>query len=177
MKREDKRIILIFVRYLLLAFLSLFIYSNYFYKALLFLTSFLIKSIFSIFYRTIWDSKFIYIQDLKIEIIPACLGISAFFLLIILNFTTPMNIKKRIYILILSFVSLFLFNILRIVTLIIILLNKNDFFEAVHKFSWYFLSTLFVILLWFFTNKIFKSKDIPIYIDFKEVFAKIKNVG
>lgn len=110
----------------------------------------------------------------RIQIIPACVAGSAYLLLLILNLSTPMKLKKRIYSIILSFALFFLLNLLRIFFLAILYKDNSPFFEITHKVFWYLLSTLFVIGIWFLIVKIFSIKKIPIYSDIKSLLKNIK---
>ncbi len=117
--------------------------------------------------------NFIIIGDTAIELIPACIAGSAYYLLLILNLSTPnLKQKTRLKTLTLSLGLLFTFNILRII--ILYLVNKTIYFESLHLVFWYILSTLAVILIWIYTTKRFKIKSIPIYTDFKYLIKNIK---
>jgi hypothetical protein len=70
---------------------------------------------------------------------------------------------KRIYLLAFLFGSLLIFNTLRIVVLSMV--SKVDLFDEIHLFLWYFVSTIFVVLLWFLAVKLFNIKSIPFYSD------------
>ncbi|MEK6880877.1 MAG: pacearchaeosortase, partial [Nanoarchaeota archaeon] len=107
------------------------------------------------------------VNSLAIEIIPACVAISAYFLLLVLNLTIAMDLKKRVYSILLSFLALLILNILRIVILSSMYVEKFAYFEQVHLFFWYFLSTIFVVCIWFGTAYVFRIKNIPIYSDIK----------
>jgi len=109
-----------------------------------------------------------------IQIIPACVAGSAYLLLLILNLTLPMKFEKRIYSIFLSFLILFILNILRIFLLSILYHNQTPYVDFTHKLFWYGLSTVFVILIWFFIVKIFRIKEIPVYTDFKYLIKNIK---
>lgn len=108
-----------------------------------------------------------------IEIIPACIAGSAYYLLTILNLSTP-NIKNRILPLASSFLFLLILNILRIFFLSILHINNSNLFALSHKIFWYFGSTLFVILIWFLHVKLFKIKNIPIYSDINYIYRQTK---
>ncbi|MEK6914191.1 MAG: pacearchaeosortase [Nanoarchaeota archaeon] len=101
-----------------------------------------------------------------ISIIDACIAGSAYLLLLILNLTTPMKENIRIKSFIFSWILLFILNILRIIILSILYHEDFRYVNFTHAFFWYGLSTIFVILIWFLTIKIFNIKSIPIYNDF-----------
>ena len=109
-----------------------------------------------------------------IQIIPACVAGSAYLLLLILNFTVPMSHKKRILSITLAFTLLLTANILRIFLLSLLYHYQSPFFDFTHKFFWYFLSTIFVVIIWFLMVKIFTIKEIPVYSDLKYLLRIIK---
>ena len=163
------------LRYILLLLLGLFMYNlSGFYNLFLQLTAFPASLLINIFQPAKFIGDIIYVDGLAIEIIPACVAVSAYFLLLILNLTTEMNIKTRIYSIIFSFLSLLIVNILRIWLMALLLLNNVYYFELFHMFTWYVLSIVIVVAIWFITVYIFKIKNIPIYSDFKNMFKKIK---
>ncbi len=109
------------------------------------------------------------------SIIPACIAGSAYYLLFILNLTTPMEKKKRFYSLIfLSFLFLIL-NVARISIFAAIFASKGfEIFNLAHAATWYFGSTVLVVLIWFSNVIIFKIKGVPIYTDVKTIINQIR---
>ncbi|MEK6935496.1 MAG: pacearchaeosortase [Nanoarchaeota archaeon] len=137
----------------------------------IYFTAFLLK----LFYQVSINKDILFINlKTMIEISPACVAGSAFLLLLILNLSTPMKVKTRIYSIFFSIVLLFLINILRIVVLSVLLVNNFEFFDLTHKLVWYGLSTIFVIGIWFLSVKLFKIKDIPVYTDIKYLIKNVK---
>ncbi len=119
----------------------------------------------------------IFFEGLYAEIIPACVAGAAYYLLLILNLTTPMNINKRIKsILFLVFVFLFL-NIARILFFMGFLAAGYQYFDLAHSITWYFGSTLLVIIIWFVNIWLFKIRAIPIYTDVKRIFSDVEKIG
>ena len=168
----DKTHVSIIWRYCSLLILGfLFFYTPIISNILLVLTIYPANLLVNIFYPAFVYSSFIVVSLIAIEIIPACLAVSAYFLLLSLNILTPMARKKRILTLIFSGIALLVFNILRIVVLILLRVNNSVYFESIHKFIWYFLSTVFVIAIWFISAYLFKIKNIPFYSDFKSLLA------
>ena len=164
MDKKDKKLIISLVsRYLLIIILglNLSIISGLLLSPTLYLT----KTILSLFYPTfLLPGSIIYFNSISVELIPSCISASAYFLLFILIFSTP-NIKaiKMIFLVVLSFVLFFIINILRI-SFLALIYNYN-YFNILHKFLWFFLSTMFVVIIWFSLVKAFKIKEIPIYSD------------
>jgi len=178
MKRGKKRIDnnkqagLIALRYLFLLIISwLFFFSDIAYKVLLLLTIYPLNFILNLFYTSNIVGNFIYLNNSKeafiLEIIPACVAVSAFFLLLALNILTSISLRKRIYSIIFSLLALLIINTLRIFILSILIVNHNSYYDIVHKTLWYVLSIAIVIGIWFLTVRIFKIKSIPAYTDIK----------
>jgi len=164
----------IFLRYIILLLLGL---GNLviFYKVFAPLTIFPSYYILSLFYNVGLDSTTILVDSSYIiEIIRACIAPSAYYLLLALNLTTPMNTKKRMYSIFFSFALLLALNIIRIVILSIMFINQNASFEFTHKALWYGLSTVFVVGIWFLTVYQYQIKEIPIYSDFLTFKKMIK---
>lgn len=141
------------------------------------LTFFSCYWIFSIFGETFLLGNIILFNGSAINLVEACIAGSAYFLLFILILSTAdIPLFKRLKVLIFSFMSLLFLNIVRIC--IMGLLIGTKYFSLVHLFFWYFLSIVFVVLIWFSAVKIFKIKSIPVYSDLKLIikFIKKKNV-
>lgn len=118
-------------------------------------------------------SNLILMTDKIIEIVPACVAGSAYYLLLTLNLSTPnIRFKKRMKIILLTLITLFILNILRIVVLSF--LANTSYFEIVHYIFWYSISIIFVVLIWFSAVKIFKIKSIPVFHDIKFLLEKSK---
>jgi exosortase/archaeosortase family protein len=179
MKKKDKNYGFfygIFLRYFILLLSALLFYSPLFYNTLLVLTIYPTNFLLGIFYNSGVSFNTIFIGSKSIEIIDACVAVSAYFLLFALNLLTP-NIRKRVYSIIFSFILLLLFNILRISMLSMLFINQYAYFEVVHKVLWYSLNLLAVIGIWFLTAYLFKVKSIPVYSDFKAVINSIKSTN
>ena len=174
LKKDDKAIWGIFLRYLVML---LFVILAYFiYDILTPLTVCASAYLLKLFYDINISGHFIIINKrLFIEIISACVAGSAYVLLFMINLSTPMKKKQRFYSVIFSFLVLFILNVLRIVFLSILAVNQFRFFDLTHKFFWYILSTLFVVGIWFMTAEIFSIKKIPVYSDLKYFIKIIQN--
>jgi len=171
-KLLKNKIFLIPIRYLIL--LALMFTLPLIYKIFTPLTVYPTAALLGIFYNIAISNSFIIINSKTlIQIIPACIAGSAYLLLLILNLTVPMSLKKRIYSILLSFTMLLILNILRIFILSIFYYNNNPIFNFTHKLFWYFLSTIFVITIWFSITKIFSIKQIPVYSDVKHLLKNI----
>ncbi len=170
--KKSKKEIEISLRYILLLILGIFFsyFYNFFFKATIYSSEFIL----SLFYETfIIENKIVFLNKI-IEIVPACVGLSAYFLLLILNLSIPMNFKTRVKSILFSVLLLFLLNIFRIFLLAVLFIKDYTYFNILHKVFWYLLSTIFVIAIWFLTTKLFKIKSIPIYTDFRFLMSVIK---
>ncbi len=171
MKRIHRNFTEIFVRYFILLLVPL---NSWWIIFFIFtpLTIYPVFAILGFFFNTITINNVITINNLiPIEIIRACIAGSAYYLLLILNLSTPgIKIKKRIIMILFAFASLLIINILRIVILSVILLQNFFVFVVAHQFIWYFMSTIFIILIWFSEVKIFKIKEMPFYSDAKLLY-------
>jgi len=170
MKNQIKFLFLRYFSLLILGLGNLFLFY-FIFTPLTIYPSFLIMDIFyeaSLFQNTIIFSGY------EANIIPACIAGSAYYLLLILNLATPMSPLKRIKSI--SFLlGLFLvINIARIVLFASIFASKYEIFDIAHSASWYFGSTILVILLWFSNVYLFNIKSIPIYTDIKSIINQIK---
>ena len=160
-----KNIIGMFARYILIVLAGL---GNLaiFYKVLTPLTIKAVYLILNIFSNPEVVANFIRTSSLTIEIVPACVAGSAFYLLFILVFSTAdIAPKKRLLALLASLGALFVLNILRI--LILIPFANEPYFEALHWVFWHVVSTIFVVAVWLFIIYFFKIKTVPIYSDIK----------
>jgi exosortase/archaeosortase family protein len=172
MKSDISSFLDIAVRYSILIIIGLL--SNViFYVLFTSLTVYSVYFLLELFFDTSLVSNIIIINKLPIEIIGSCIAGSAYFLLLILNLSTRgITLKKRIGMLLFSFLSLLLINILRITLLSIMFVSGQPSFDITHRLFWYLGSTLFVIGIWFLSIKIFKIKEVPFYSDIKFLLDK-----
>jgi exosortase/archaeosortase family protein len=166
-----KKVVNFGIRYLILilvAFPGLIL----FYKIFSPLTIYPSYWLLGLFFDTSIYSNIILLDNsFVVEIIPACVMGSAYYLLLVLNLSVPnIKLKKRIIMLLTAFTSLLIVNILRIVLLGSLYNLGSIWGDPLHTFFWYFLSIAFVIGIWFAQVKIFKVKDIPFYTDLKFLF-------
>ena len=165
MRKSSRQLINILVRYLILILIAL---PNLYIFYLIFtpLTVYPIYFLLNLFFDCILSGKIIVVSGIPIEIIGACIAGSAYYLLLILNLSTPnINFKKRINMIALSFLSLLILNILRVFFLSLLFISDSIWFDFTHKLFWYLLSLVFVLGIWFAEVKYFKIKDIPFYSD------------
>jgi len=171
---NNKYIVNLCVRYFFLIIVVLSL--PLFYRILTPLTVKSVSFLLNLVYQGVYSNKnFIYLGKTLIELIPACVAGSAYILLLILNLTVEMSLKKRFFSIIISFLLLFSLNVTRIFLLAILYHNQNPYFDFTHKLFWYFLSTIFVIGIWFLTVKVFSIKEIPAYSDVKLLIKGMKS--
>lgn len=172
MKKENKKAGFIFLRYIILVLLAI---PNLFLFYFIFtpLTIYPVSSILSLFYNSQLVSNQITINNISIEIVGACVAGSAYYLLLLLNLSIPMRLKKRISSIAFSFLIFLAINILRILVFTVLLINSFKYFDVTHKIFWYVLSGVIVFLVWFLTIKTFKIKEVPFYTDIKFLTSKI----
>jgi len=174
MKKKNKNIFYIFLRYLVLILIALpgfdifyFIFSP--------ITVYPIYFLLSLVYEVFLQGTTILIGTIPIEIIGACIAGSAYYLLLILNLSIPnVKIEKRILMIIFSCGIFYILNLLRIFLLSIMYVNNSSLFDFSHKLFWYLGSTIFVIGIWFLEIKVFKIKEVPFYSDLKYLYNSQK---
>lgn len=177
MKKRDneyaKRNFRIFIRYIILLGLmfTLPLFYNVLIPSTLYILSFLLKLFAN---QVIVYKDILMVNKMPIQIIEPCVAGSAYLLLLILNITVAMNIKKRVLSIILSFIILFVLNIIRILFFSMILQINFEIFDIFHKLTWYLLSTFFIVGIWFLIVKIFSIKEIPVYSDLKLLYSQVK---
>ena len=139
-----KKIYDLIIRYTILILAGI---SNFYIFYLIFtpLTIYPVYLLFSLFFKTTLIGKTILVNKILIELIPACIAGSAYYLLLILNLSIPnIKIKKRIEMIAFAFSFFLIINVLRIFFLGFI--YDSTWFDFAHKFFWYFLKEK--TLLW-----------------------------
>jgi exosortase/archaeosortase family protein len=172
MKKDSKKVLFLFLRYLALIVLVIPGLSLFYYVFLP-LTKYPVFYILDIFFKAVLSGDTILIGAKNLDIIGACVAGSAYYFLLILNLSTP-DIKpsKRINMILLSFLIFLIVNILRIVILGVMFVNNSSLFELTHEVLWYAGSTILVVGIWFYEVKVFKIKSIPVYSDIKYLYDK-----
>lgn len=166
MNKTYKKIFLLFTRYLTILALGL---GNFYIlqKIIEPLTINTSNLILSLFHETTLLGNTINFNQTSIEIIPSCLAISAFYLLIALILAIPMQPKTRTKAILTATISLFILNVARISFLASI--TSSQSFELVHWILWHAASTVFVVIIYISTIKLYKIKAIPIISDLKTI--------
>ena len=176
---EKHEILGLIVRYLILiaaAIPNLFIFYFIFTP----LTAYPSYWILGFFYSSTLASGHIIILNntLPIELIQACIAGSAYYLLLILNLSTPgIALGKRVKMLLWAFGTFLILNVLRIALLSAMAYSGSNFFAITHVLFWYAISTVFVVLIWFAEVIAFKIKSIPVYSDILFLYRKAASKG
>ena len=163
----------IFIRYIILVVVALpNLYLFYFVFTPL--TLYPVYFLLGLFYNVSLNGVVISMGDFSIELLGACIAGSAYYLLLILNLSTPkIKFSKRIKMLSVAFISFLIINILRIFLLSIMFVSDSAWFNITHKLFWYAGSMIFVVGIWFLEVRFFKIKEIPLYSDLKFLWRKI----
>jgi len=174
-KKENKKFYFLISRYLITLIFTIIGASlfHYLFKPLTVYPSFFLLDLF---YDVVLEGIVLNFPEFiaNVHIVEACIAGSGYLLLLILSLTTPMKIKKRLQSLLFLFSSFLTINILRIFIFSIIFLHWMTVFNILHMATWYFLSAVFVFVLWIVNINIFKIKEIPVYTDFKFLLGIIK---
>jgi exosortase/archaeosortase family protein len=174
MYKENRDLSEVFIRYIIILIAglkNLFI----FYKILTPITIGVLVFSLGIFTEVSVTENIITLNWVDIEIIPACIAGAAFYLLFILIFSTGgIKPKERFKILIVSFATLLILNVLRIIFLILI--AEEPYFLIAHWVFWHLISTVFVIGIWIGIVKLYKIKGVPIYSDFMDIKRLVKPI-
>ena len=172
--KSTAKIYLLFLRYLILvplAIPNLWIFYSIFTPLTIYPVYFFLKLFINV---SLSGNTFLLNSSISIELVKACIAGSAYFLLLVLNFTTPMNYKKRAKALLFSFFAFLLANVLRIFIFSFILIESFSLFNLTHLIFWYFLSIVIVFAIWLLTIKLFKIKEIPVYSDLIFLYKNIR---
>ncbi len=172
-KNSKNQLFDVVIRYSLILLSSLFGFWLFYYIFTP-LTIYPVSWILSLFFSVSLIENTILINgQFPIELVPACIIGSAYFLLFALNLSIPkIKIKKRVKMIVVSFLSLLFLNILRIFAFAFIFMSGYLFFDIAHKLFWYGLSTLFVVIIWFAVVKKFNVKEIPLYSDLRYLYKQ-----
>lgn len=174
-KKESNSFLSIITRYFLALAVS---YNGLFIFYYLFtpITLYAVYFVLNLFFDATLEASKILFSGFAIELIPACIAGSAYYLLFVLNMIIPnINYKKRIRMIAFAFASLLVLNILRISILGIVASYDLLFFSLAHKVFWYFLNIIMVVVIWFAEVFIFNIKAIPFYTDLKYLCSSIKH--
>ncbi len=141
-----------------------------FYIIFLPLTIYPVFFIFKLFsFQVTLAKDILTLNSQPLVFVSACIAPYAYYLILMLIMLTK-DIKPlaRLKMFLLASLLILLANIARILILTFILFNfGNDIFSIFHISFWYFVSTLYVVIIWLLLTRIYKVKSIPVYTDFK----------
>lgn len=144
-----------------------------FYRLLTPVTIKVLAMVLRPFYDIIIVGNLIYGRGITIEIASSCIMAPAFFLMFLLVFSTPdIKPKKRIRVLVVSFVILFIYNIGRIVFLVSIIHSPH--FDTIHWILQNLVSMVVVAIIWIGMASLLKIKTVPVCSDLKNIYGLIK---
>ncbi len=175
---DTRQTLLLLVRYIILALIPLggmaLLYAI-FTPLTLYPVYWIIQAIYAD--TVMLGTTTLYFQGQYATIVAACVAGAAYYLLLILNLTTPMTWRvrwKSLLVIIGAFLAL---NIIRIVIFARMLANGANYFDIAHQLTWYFGSTVLIILVWFGTILLFNIRTIPIYSDVVSILQEIRGSG
>ncbi len=112
----------------------------------------------------------LFIKGYYAEVISACIAGAAYYFLLILNLTTPMQREKRIKSILFLWGTFLVLNILRIIIFAKLFSVGYQYFDIAHELVWYIGSTVLVVLVWFVNVWLFSIESVPIYTDMLSLF-------
>ena len=173
MNKREKDFYFIFFRYIIILLFgigNLFV----FYLVLTPVTTYSVYGVLSLYHEVkLGKSEILFLENFNVGLIDSCIAGGAFYLLFILVMSTgDIDLKKRLNILLYSFLMFLFLNIFRI--LILIELYGTNIFIFAHWFLWNIMSTLFVVGIWFFMVKTYKIKSYPFLTDFQNILDIIR---
>ena len=164
---DNRRIFSIFLRYIFLLVIGVLL-MVLFYLIFSPLTIYPIKFLLDFFYKTSLSGNTIFVKNIPLEIINACIAGSAYFLLLFLNLSVPdFTLIKRARMILFAFIAFLIINVIRIFLLSLLAIGGSSLFDITHKIFWYGVSVFLVAAIWFLEVKLFNIQPIPIYSDLK----------
>jgi len=109
------------------------------------------------------------------NIVAACVGGAAYYFLLILNLTTPMKNTMRLKSLVFLLASFYVLNVARIIGFGILFSKGYRYFDFTHLATWYFGSTLLVVVLWFVNVRLFHIDTTPLYSDVQTLLSEVRD--
>lgn len=167
MKKKDKDLLFIFVRYLVILLIGL---GNLYLFYLMFspITIFLTKGVLALFSDVFFVGNAFNFRGFSFILANPCIAGAAYYLLFILVMSIGnIDWKKRLWMVLSSFGMLIFLNVSRIVFLVFI--SSSTYFDIAHWILWYGLSIVFVVGIWFLIVKLFEVKGYPFVDDFSKI--------
>ncbi len=171
---DNKEVYGLIARYfilILIAFPNLYFFYSLFTPLTVYPLFWILNLLFG---ASLLPDSIIVFKGFSAQIIPACVAGAAYYLLVVLNLSTPMDLKKRVYSLLFLVITFLILNLARLVLFAILLQSGFQYFDLAHELVWYFGSTILLVIVWFANVYIFKIKEIPVYSDLRNIFKDIK---
>ena len=172
---DNRNVATLLLRYGILLVLPLFSFAL-FYMLFTPLTVAPVYALIKVLYpgAVLLGSSTIFFQGEYAQIIPACIAGAAYYLLIILNLTTPMDAAQRAKSLLFLIAAFLVLNIFRILLFMYWFASGFNYFDIAHQATWYFGSTVMIVLVWFANVLLFRIQAIPVYTDILEIVKDIR---
>lgn len=172
---RNKEAVLLCARYFVLLLIGLSGMSL-FYTLFTPLTVYSVYGILSLTFEsaTLLANNVLFFDGVYAQIIPACIAGAAYYLLLILNLSTPMKEWTRFKSILFISVSFLLVNIVRIVVFAMILSEGYQYFDAAHSIVWHLGSTVIVAAIWFINVQLFKIGGVPVYSDMRNLLREAR---
>lgn len=156
---------------ILLCFMPMWIFSIILAPITVYACYFLVLS-----FGAVLNGAVLTIGNYEFEFIDACIGIAAYyFLWILAMLVKDVTVRMRAKIVLLSFLMLFLGNIVRIALLMIITFWFGvDVFYIIHMVWWKLISGIYVAIVWIAVVKYFNAESIPAYDDLRYLWKIAK---
>ncbi len=173
---EYREVLHLLARYLILLILP---FSGLYLFYLIFtpLTIYPVFFVIKLWYHNavLLGTNTIFFKGYYAKIIAACIAGAAYYLLVILNLTTPMPFAKRFKSLAFILISFLILNIVRILVFARLFDIGFNYFDLTHQLTWYFGSTIMVVAIWFTNVFLFQIKEIPLYTDIVSIVQDIRS--
>lgn len=173
---DNRDVATLVLRYGILLILPLFDFALFYFL----FTPLTVEPVFALtklFYpeAVLLGSSTIFFQGEYAQIIPACIAGAAYYLLLILNLTTPMRAAQRVKSLLFLILSFLVLNILRILFFMYWFASGFNYFDIAHQAAWYFGSTVMIVIVWFANVLLFRIQAIPVYTDIAEIVKDLRH--
>ena len=118
----------------------------------------------------------LYLDNIILNFISACVASTAYHLLLILILLTKvLNIKKIVSMFLLGSLMILAINIIRVVVLSYTFINYGyEAFNSLHLLLWRGAASVIVFLIWIILIKIYKPKAIPVISDLIYLYNLVK---
>ncbi len=138
----------IFKRYITLFLFSLIFLLNFFTDFLIYILNKLTFILLSLFYNISIQNQIILITNSSFEITKECVANHGYILIAILIFTFPFKFKESVLIFLKSSIYFTIFNLIRIIILILIqIIFGQYYFDLTHMIFYEFLSAIISSLI------------------------------